>query len=66
MVINKVITVQHVMEVVLVSLAKTTEAYLSPQIHTTGLELRKFMITLDENMNEVTIDTNSLQRKYFQ
>ena len=54
------------MEVILVSLAKTAESCLSPQTHTTGLELRKFMITLDENMNEVTIDSNSLQKKYFQ
>ena len=39
------------MQVILVSLAKTTELYTASSTHTTGLELRKFMITLDENMN---------------
>ena len=66
MVVDKTITVQHVMEVVLVSLAELAD-FMEPTSESkiTVLLLRRFSVNLDIFTNEVIIDPNTLQRRYF-
>ena len=65
MVLTKAITVHNVIEVLLVSLATIADLLSSSKTQTSGLELRRFMLALDENTNEVIINPNVLKEKYF-
>ena len=65
MVASKIITVQNVMELVLISLIITVDLLSGSQIHTLGLGLRRFMLNLDIYMNEAIMDSKALHNRYF-
>ena len=66
MVISKTISVQNVMEIVLVSLYEVGDLFQpTSKTYTKELLLKMFMASLDVFTSEVIIETNTLQRRYF-
>ena len=61
---KKILTSKHVMQVVIVSLFKVRENSYSSYL-ITGLELKKFLMISDEVLNDIIIDPNCLENKYF-